>query len=134
MLLAWLVYIGLRYEELSLGLAAPGETGPFYCRNLLSSGSDDNVMIFVFVIFVVPMSLRVLRVSRSVAFYERMSLWVCIAVTCAVLFIASLDCASIFYTAFVVPDMLLASALIALPLVAVLLSRIASGSQSRLPS
>lgn len=121
-----MVTIGMAYGVLSPGLAAPGGDGPFFCRNLLSSGGDDDAMMLAFALFALPLALRLVRLNRRIAGYEVLLFWICFAASGAALLLASLDCASIFYTAFVVPDVVLAAALVALPGSAVLLTRLRS--------
>ena len=114
--LAIMFAVGLRYEAISPGLAAPTPGGPFFCNGLLSSGGDDSVMIAGLALFAIPF------LSRLPGFFQppsRLELAVfagVVAVALSCLFLASLDCAHIFYTAFAVPDPPLAAALIALPL------------------
>lgn len=121
--LAMMAFVGLAYEDLSSGLAFPDADGPFFCRDLFSSGGDDDAMIGSFGIFLAPLALRLLRLNRAVARYEIVLFWICAGLVCLSLMLASTDCASIFYTAFVLPDPLLAGALIALPLAAFLVMR-----------
>jgi len=120
--LSIMVVVGLSYEAVSPGLAAPGGEGPFFCRELLSSGGEDDAMIVAFGLFALPLAVRLLRMTRPVAGYEVVLLWLCLAVAGAALTLASLDCASIFYTAFVVPDVWLAAALVAMPAAAATLA------------
>ena len=65
--LAIMVIIGWTYDTLSSGLATMSFDGPFFCRNLMSSGGDDDVMVFAFVLFVLPLLIRLTRLKRSVA-------------------------------------------------------------------
>ena len=111
-----MVFIGLQYDNLSSGLASYTSQGPFFCNELLSSGGDDSAMVFAFVLFSIPLLLRAARWKRPANKLEVAIFGACLACTCLALFLATLDCASIFYTAFVVPDFYLVSALIALPL------------------
>ncbi len=90
-------------------------------------------MIVAFGLFALPLAVRPLRMNRPVAGYEVVLLWLCLAVAGAALTLASLDCASIFYTAFVVPDVWLAAALVAMPGSAILLARLRGGRASRGP-
>lgn len=121
-LLSIMVVVGLNYEAVSPGLAAPGGDGPLFCRQLLSSGGDDEVMITAFGLFFLPLALRLVRMNRPVAGYEVVLLWVCLGVAGAALMLASLDCASILYTAFGVPDLWLAGAMLAMPAAAAALA------------
>lgn len=121
LLLVLMAGVGLSYEGLSPGLAAPTDGAPFFCRELRSSGGEDDALIIVFAVFLVPLGLRVFRFAAPVARVEAIAFWVCGALVCFALFLAGLDCGSVFYTAFVVPDPLLAGALMALPGAALLL-------------
>lgn len=112
MSLAWAVSIGLTFEELSRGLATKTESGPFFCRDLLSSGGDDNAVIFSFVLCAVPLALRLIRLTKPVWPGERIVLAVVVTTVSSLLFLANLDCASIAYTIFVVPNVLLGSAVL----------------------
>ena len=124
LLLIWMTAVGLTYESLSGGVAAPRESGPFYCRELMSSGGDDSAMVFAFALFAFPLLLRLLRYRRRIAVYEVAVFWICIGTTCFSLFLATLDCASIFYTAFLVPDTMLATAILAMPTTLLLITRL----------
>jgi hypothetical protein len=109
-----MVWVGLRYQAHSPGLAAPTGQGPFYCNWLMSSGGGDSAMVTTFAVFLVPLLFRLARILRppsgiELAVYVASFLLVCLA-----LFLASLDCAHILYTAFVVPDHWLALALVSL--------------------
>lgn len=118
--------VGITYENVSAGLAAKSVNGPFYCSNLKSSGSDDTAMLFVFSLFLIPLAARFIRLHRDISFAEVVVFYVVMALSIAGLFLASLDCAEILYTAFGVPDLYLASALIALPISAIMLWKIRS--------
>ena len=111
-----MIVVGFGYGTLSPGLAARTSGGPFYCKELMSSGSDDDAMIFVFALFIVPLIARVSRLRRGITHIELVMFSACAFAGCFSLWLASVDCASIFYTAFVVPDFALASALMALAL------------------
>lgn len=113
--LALMVFVGLFYTVLSPGLATYTPDGASFCNQLSSSGSDDDAMILAFTWFLVPIVLRILRLAREVARLEAFALCVCQVLAIFALWLASLDCASIFYTAFIVPDPFLAGVLISLP-------------------
>lgn len=49
--LSIMIWVGLAYRSLSPGLAFPEPTGPLYCKELFSSGSDDDAMIGAFALF-----------------------------------------------------------------------------------
>ena len=116
--------VGLLYDSLSRGLAEPGEGGPFFCRELLSSGGDDSGLVSAFAAFLVPASLRLARLSAGPAGYEGLVFLICLVLSCASLALARLDCGAIVYTAFGVPDPMLAAALVALPVSGVLLLKL----------
>lgn len=107
--------VGFAYTKLSRGLAAYTSEGPFFCHELLSSGSEDDTMISAFVLFLLPLMLRLALIKRSLSWIELLLFCFCLAVTLLALWLAGLDCADVFYTAFVLPDPTLAGALIALP-------------------
>jgi hypothetical protein len=125
--LATLVLIGLSYGAFSSGFATMSSDGPFLCSNLLSSGGDDDVMVLAFAVFAMPLLIRILCLKRRVATSEVVLFWVCVFLVSAALMVASMGCASIFYTAFVVPDIMLAMALLAMPVCAWLLQRLRAG-------
>ncbi len=110
-----LAFTGLTYHSLSPGLALSVSGGAFFCRELLSAGSDDDAMILVFSLFSLPLLLRVFWSRRKVTPFEIIVLLCCVAAAVVSLWVASLDCADVVFTAFVLPDRLLASALMALP-------------------
>jgi hypothetical protein len=128
-----MIFVGLNFASLSNGLASNAGAEPFYCRNLKSSGSDDDVMIFAFSVFLVPFLLRLVRIKRWMAKFEAVNYFLCLGLVALALIVASMDCADVFYTAFVVPDLLLSLALISALLSAVLvllLSRMRETPQS----
>ena len=114
-LLGWVTTVGAAFDALSRGLTARTTEWPFLCAELQSSGGDDDAMIFVFVIFAVPLAVRIIRTGRAFAGYELALVWGCAGVGGVALWLASLECAEVFYTAFAVPDSALASILIAVP-------------------
>ncbi|MBI1492137.1 hypothetical protein [Halocynthiibacter styelae] len=101
-------------EHFSLGFAAQSAEGAFYCRDLLSSGSDDGAMVFIFKIMAVPFTLRFLLFGERPYVIEVGVFALSVALVIGAMFLASLDCAQVFYTAFVLPDVLLAVALVSL--------------------
>lgn len=126
-LLVVLTTVGIAYENFTLGLAAKSADGPFYCNTLMSGGSDDTVMIFVLSLFSIPLAARIIRLYREISIAKVAVFYIVMALSVAELFIASLDCAEILYTAFGIPDFHLAIALIALPASALMLWKIRSG-------
>ncbi|WP_300896320.1 hypothetical protein [Roseovarius sp.] len=111
-----MVVVGFGYDSFSPGLAERSSNGPFFCKQLMSSGSDDDALLMAFVLFMVPLTIRTLRARRRIAIFEMAVFSLCAFVSCFALWLASLDCASILYTAFFVPDPALAGALVALVL------------------
>ena len=125
--LATLVLVGLSFENLSSGLANSSSDGPFFCRTLESSGGDDDAVVFVFVLFALPFLARLCRLKHKAGKSEIILFSSCILLVCVALTLGSIDCASIIYTAFIVPDIMLAVALLAMPLCAWLLVRLCAG-------
>lgn len=119
--LTWMALVGLIYTKLSPGLAAYTSEGPFFCHELQSSGAEDDEMISAFILFLLPLTLRLALIKRGISWIELPMFCFCLAVTLFALWLASLDCAEIFYTAFILPDPALAGALIALPCSAITL-------------
>ena len=107
-----MIFVGLYYEVLSGGLAANNGGITFRCRDLMSSGGEDDVMIFSFVIFVVPFVMRLFLILRDFTRFEVATYSIALGLVVFALLLASMDCAEIFYTAFLVPDFLLAWAII----------------------
>ena len=125
--LATLVLVGLSFENLSSGLANSSSDGPFFCRTLVSSGGDVDAVVFVFVLFALPFLARLCRLKHKAGKSEIILFSSCILLVCVALTLGSIDCASIIYTAFIVPDIMLAVALLAMPLCAWLLVRLCAG-------
>lgn len=117
-----MVGIGLSYGDLSDGLAGRTSEGPFFCDDLMSSGSDDSAMVFSFFVFAMPMVLRLARFRRQANSLEILVFAASVLIACLSLSLASMDCASILYTVFKVPDFYLGAALIALPVSTVALA------------
>ena len=121
LLLTMLSFIGVSYDNLSRGLAARTPDGPFYCNEMLSSGGDDSAMVFAFSLFFIPLIVRLWRFGHEVSAVEVWLYVGALAMSVFALFVATLDCAEILYTAFGIPDLYLASVLVALPLSALAL-------------
>lgn len=79
-LLGWVTTVGAAFDALSRGLTARTAEGPFFCAELQSSGGDDDAMIFAFVIFAVPLAVRIVRTGRAYAGYELALVWGCAGV------------------------------------------------------
>ena len=93
-----MVVVGFGYDSFSPGLAERSSNGPFFCKQLMSSGSDDDALLMAFVLFMVPLTIRTLRARRRIAIFEMAVFSLCAFVSCFALWLASLDCASILYT------------------------------------
>ena len=121
---ALMCIVGFTYGRYTGGAAARTTNGPFFCSELLSSGGDDTAVIgFAFTSFSLSLLIRLLRFSRGVSRFEIGVFCMSACVNVVALFLASLDCAQIFYTAFGVPDLHLAAALVSLPTSLALLVR-----------
>ncbi|MGU3401512.1 hypothetical protein ACLBWS_17565 [Brucellaceae bacterium D45D] len=68
--LSLMAVAGFYYDAISPGLAAQTSDGPFFCNELLSSGGDDDAMIFAFSLFSLPLLLRIIRYNKNIAGYE----------------------------------------------------------------
>lgn len=86
-------------------------------------------MIMAFVVFALPLVLRVIRLLCRVRVYEVWLFYICVAFVGFSLMLASLDCADVFYTAFVLPDPALAAALLAIPVAALVLAYLRAKSR-----
>lgn len=116
-----MIMVGYSFEADPLGFAARGPDGPFSCKALLSSGGDDDAMVVAFVLFAVPFAIRSFQL-RTVP--KTLEICVFVGVLLAVtgaLTLASFDCAEVIYTAFIVPNLMLAVAVIAMPVSGALL-------------
>ena len=124
LLVALMSAVGWTYGSYSGGAAALTLDGPFFCDGLRSSGGEDTGVIgMAFTVFSLPLLVRLLQFFKGVSRIEA-GIY-CFAALAAItfLFLASLDCAQIFYTAFGLPDPYLAAALVSLPLSFLLLVR-----------
>ena len=123
-LVALMCAVGLTYGLYSGGAAAFTDDGPFFCDELRSSGGDDTAVVgFAFALFGLPLLVRLLQFFKAVSKIEAGVYYFTAFTAIIFLFLASLDCAQIFYTAFRVPDPHLAVALVSLPASFLLLVR-----------
>ncbi|SMX27026.1 hypothetical protein TRP8649_01128 [Pelagimonas phthalicica] len=93
-----MVLIGWNFGDLAPGLMAKGADGPIYCRELKSSGADDDALIFAFTLFSVPGALRLARLHRKPNGVERLVLVACILSVCVALYLVPLDCGEIVFS------------------------------------
>ncbi len=73
-------------------------------------------MVVALSLFVLPLIVRVANMRRAPSLFELLLFHFVAAIAIIALWMATLDCAQLFYTAFVVPDFYLAAGLITLPL------------------
>lgn len=107
--LAAISAVGLMWNTVSHGFHATG--GEFLCRELKSSGSDDDAMVVMFITLLFPIIIRLIRFKKSYAHMELLVLLLCLGLSVLGLWLAALDCADIWDTAFAVPDYALQAAL-----------------------
>ncbi|WGW04950.1 hypothetical protein [Tropicibacter oceani] len=105
--------LGTGYDALSPGFAARSADGPFYCCDLMSSGGYDDAFMMLFFFLALPALLRLARFSRAITRLETVLFIATIGAALAALGLASMDCANPLYTAFGIPDLVLATALVA---------------------
>ena len=103
MMLSAQIFLGVNYEKFSVGLFADTGGEPFSCRELLSSGSDDDLVFAFSIILIVSIVYRVLRfpfrasrIELAVLIGSQMLLGLAISV--------GTECGQILYTAFLVGD------------------------------
>ncbi|QDC10849.1 hypothetical protein FHY55_17120 [Oceanicola sp. D3] len=119
----WITWIGLWWPGRAKGFVpGPAEGEPFYCNQLMSTGGEDDLMVALFLVFALPLAVRAIAMLFAGPGRAELALWgLATSLAGFGLFLASLDCAAVFYTAFTLPAPGLAAALIALPLSGVLL-------------
>lgn len=105
-------FVGVMYDRLSHGLAAQVNGGTFYCNELLSGGGEDSAMIFLFSAFLLPFTVRLMRWRHALGWVELTLYWAAFGLALLGVVLAQLDCAQVLYTAFGVPDLPLAAALL----------------------
>lgn len=105
--------IGLLWQDLSLGFA---DGGGGLCRDLLSSGGDDDAMMLAFSLFALPLLLRLIRLHQFASRWEIILLGLVTLLGLASLWLATLDCARVFATALGRPDIALLALFLALAL------------------
>ena len=122
-LLAFTVLASYDFATDGQGFAAPVMGQAFYCANLQSSGSDDQVSTIVFLLCLLPILFRLMRFWKSPSNLE-----VIFALGLHLILYASLllmvECGDVLYTAFAIGDGRLAS-LVVLPPLSVLVMLLA---------
>ncbi|WP_213548973.1 hypothetical protein [Vannielia litorea] len=113
----WITWIGLWWPDRAEGFVpGPSEGDPFYCNRLMSAGGEDDLMVSFFLVFALPGVLRLIGAVFTRPSRVELGIWgVATTVAAFGLFLASLDCAAVFYTAFRLPAPELAAALLAIP-------------------
>jgi hypothetical protein len=113
-LLFALAYIGAYWTELSNGLVAKG--GQFRCAELQTTGGDVDALVFFCVLFVLPLALRLVRITRIFNMFDLVLMLFVTTFVAFFLWLASLACANLWHTAFLVPEPALQFLLLGLPL------------------
>jgi hypothetical protein len=116
------VYVGFVWPGGGPGFAAPTADGPLFCADLVSSGGDDDAMMIAFLLMLLSAAVRILRWGQSANRIELAVFWLSVALIVATLWLASLDCANVLYTAFTLGHPLLLAGLVALTGAAVLMT------------
>ncbi|MCK0143083.1 hypothetical protein [Aliiroseovarius sp. F20344] len=112
--LATISVVGLLFDTLSHGFHATG--GEFLCRDLKSSGGDDDAVVVMFITLIIPIVIRLMRMKKSYTRMELLVLLVCLGLSVFGLWLAALDCADIWDTAFAIPDYALQAGLLGMVL------------------
>ncbi|MEC7964694.1 MAG: hypothetical protein VX083_14515 [Pseudomonadota bacterium] len=116
-----MIMVGYSFGFGPLEFAARGPDGPFSCQALLSSGGDDDAMVLAFVLFAVPFAMRSFQFRTAPRALEICVFVGVLLIVTGALTLASFDCAEVLYTAFVVPNLMLAVAIMAMPVSGALL-------------
>ncbi len=97
------IVTGWYFPSWSDGLASFEAGGAFYCRELMSSGGDDDSQLGVSILFLLPLIFRSLQASTSPTQFEvvvvaasYLLFWVWVTL--------GLECGEVFYTTFVLLD------------------------------
>ncbi len=101
--LSFQVLLAITYGSLTLGFASNVEGSAFYCRELFSAGGDDDAVLMVFILQIIPILLRAFSFLRE-AFRTEVFVSLC---SSAIAFLAIWfvpDCGNLFFTAFVLGD------------------------------
>jgi len=104
------------------GFAARGDGPVFFCDELMNSGSDDNVIMGVMAIQLIPVLVRLFRSKEPAPVWE-IYLYCGFSFLSFALILAGLDCGNYFYTAFVLRDVALLTVLLIYPLALIVLWR-----------
>lgn len=87
------------FSTLGNGFSAIGDGHVFRCRELLSSGSDDEVTLMVFVLMLFPAGLRLFRIDLVVSTGEVVLYYFLLAIGLVVVFFG-LECGHYWVTVF----------------------------------
>ena len=105
------VILSIFYVDISNGLAVKSGEGRFYCRELVSSGRDDDFLTVFGVFFGIPLLIRTFRVTRATGLVDTMAISTTSFVFWAIL-LSIPDCGDVIYTMFVIGDLALVSILV----------------------
>ena len=100
------LYLSVFYEDFSRGFASDVNGSVFYCRELQTSGSDDDAIMISLLLLVVPLLIRLFNVLNKVKYWEAVVFVLFSAISLAIVIIG-LECGEFFFTAIEVPDMTL---------------------------
>ena len=67
--LSILIWFGFYFAS-SEGFVAAGDPPLFLCRQLLSSGGDDEIVTVVFALSVIPLGIRIFRYRHKISGFE----------------------------------------------------------------
>ena len=112
--LATMIFVGWNFSELSNGLASRTSGDPFYCGGGLGSQPDSNAMVFAFIVFIISSFIRLVQFNKPMSFFEFGLHLFCLCFVILAFYLAVMDCGDILYSAFILPDLYLASALVSL--------------------
>ena len=87
-----LIWSGFYFAS-SEGFVAAGEPPLFLCRQLLSSGGDDEIVTVVLALYAIPLAIRVFRYRQKISGFET-SIFVLITALCFVFVTMAPECGS----------------------------------------
>lgn len=115
LLLVTQIYMALSFLSSAKGFATDDGGSVFYCRELMSSGSDDEFIMVVMLLQLIPITVRLARLKQSAENWE-MYLFCCTSILSLALILYGLECGSYFFTAFVLREFVLLAILLIYPL------------------
>lgn len=115
LLLVAQIYMALSFFSSAKGFGTDAGGSVFYCRELMSSGSDDEFIMVVMLLQLIPITVRLARLKRSAKNWE-IYLFCCTSILSFALILFGLECGSYFFTAFVLREFVLLAILLIYPL------------------